>query len=301
MNRTANSLKLSGIFRFTYHTAQPKLPFTQASLIAQVKPTKAQSNKFHKATKPMNTPPKKERLDRLMVDKKLTPTRSKARDLIKSGHVSVDGVITTKAGQIWLDTADIKISDAAPEFVSRAGAKLDHAMERFEIDCSGHNVLDIGASTGGFTQVLLARGAKHVFAVDVGHDQLHPDLIADKRVTSMEGTDARTLTRTKLPLPINAITADVSFISLVKVLESPINLIEPGGWIIALIKPQFEVGRKALGKKGIVKDQDARREVIATITGWFESQPGWHVIGTCPSPLKGQTGNQEYLICAGKE
>lgn len=249
----------------------------------------------------MSTPPKKERLDRLMVEKKLTSTRSKARDLIKSGHVSVDGVITTKAGQIWQDTADIKISDAAPEFVSRAGTKLNHALELFDIECTGLNILDIGASTGGFTQVLLEHGANHVTAVDVGHDQLHPDLAADKRVTSMEGKDARTLTRAELPLPINAITADVSFISLVKVLENPIKLVEPGGWIIALIKPQFEVGRKALGKKGIVKDENARQQVIETITHWLEAQPGWHVIGTCPSPIKGQTGNQEYLICAGKE
>lgn len=244
---------------------------------------------------------KKERLDLLMVEKKLVSTRSKARDLIKSGHVRVDGEITKKAGQIWLGTAEIKIAEEAPDFVSRAGTKLAHAIEQFEIDCSGKTVLDLGASTGGFTQVLLGHEAAHVYAVDVGHDQLHKDIKADERVISMEGQDARTLTKDNFKHPIDAITVDVSFISLMKLLGQPLTLVEPGGWVIALIKPQFEVGKKALGKKGIVKDQEAVQTVLETVTSWFEDQPSWHVIGLIPSPISGQTGNREYLICVGKE
>lgn len=256
--------------------------------------------KQHMSKTQTNTP-KKERLDLLMVEKKLVPTRSKARDLIKSGHVRVDGEIIKKAGQTWLETAEITIAEEAPDFVSRAGTKLKHALKEFEIDCTGKAILDLGASTGGFTQVLLQHEAAHIYAVDVGHDQLHPDLKNNERVTSMEGQDAREITKDKLNHPINAITVDVSFISLMKLLEHPLTLVEPGGWVIALIKPQFEVGKKALGKKGIVKDQAAIKEVIDTITKWFETQPSWHVIGLIPSPITGQTGNQEFLICVGKE
>lgn len=245
--------------------------------------------------------PKKERLDLLMVEKKLVSTRSKARDLIKSGHVRVDGEIIKKAGQAWLETAEITIAKEAPDFVSRAGTKLEHALKEFEMECTGKTVLDLGASTGGFTQVLLQHNAHHIYAVDVGHDQLHQDLKMNERVTSMEGQDARKLTKDDFSHKIDAITVDVSFISLMKLLEQPLTLVEPGGWVIALIKPQFEVGKKALGKKGVVKDQDAIKGVITTITKWFEGQPGWHVIGLIPSPITGQTGNQEFLICVGKE
>jgi len=248
-----------------------------------------------------NKTPKKERLDLLMVQKKLAPTRSKARDLIKSGHVRVDGEITKKAGQTWLETAEIVIAKEAPDFVSRAGVKLSHALKHFEVDCEDKVILDLGASTGGFTQVLLEQGATHIYAVDVGHDQLHPDLKKDGRVTSMEGQDARTLTKESFSYPINAITVDVSFISLMKLLEGPLRLVEPGGWIIALIKPQFEVGKKALGKKGVVKDEAAIEQVLKDMTAWFETHDQWHVIGLIPSPITGQTGNQEFLICAGKE
>lgn len=253
-------------------------------------------------SKPTSPKPlKKERLDLLMVEKKLAPTRSKARDLIKSGHVRVDGEIIKKAGQTWLETAEIIIAKEAPTFVSRAGTKLAHALEHFEIDCKDRAILDLGASTGGFTQVLLQQGAGHVYAVDVGHDQLHQDLRRNNKVTSMEGQDARTLTKENFSQPINAITVDVSFISLMKLLEHPLKLVEPGGWIVALIKPQFEVGKKALGKKGIVKDKQAKDEVLETITNWFHAQTGWHVIGLIPSPITGQTGNEEFLICVGKE
>ncbi|GAA6212799.1 TlyA family RNA methyltransferase [Hyphomicrobiales bacterium 4NK60-0047b] len=245
--------------------------------------------------------PKKVRLDLLMVEKKLVPTRSKARDLIKSGHVRVDGEVTKKAGQIWLETAEIKIAEEAPGFVSRAGIKLAHALEQFEMECKGKTILDLGASTGGFTEVLLGHEAAHVYAVDVGRDQLHKDLKEDERITSMEGRDARTLIKDEFKHPIDAITVDVSFISLMKLLEQPLTLVEPGGWVIALIKPQFEVGKKALGKKGIVKDKEAIQVVLDTVTSWFENQMSWHVIGLIPSPITGQTGNQEFLICVGRE
>lgn len=250
---------------------------------------------------PHNNVPKKERLDLLMVQKNLVSTRSKARDLIKSGHVRVDGEITKKAGQTWQETAEIVIDKSAPDFVSRAGVKLSHALNHFEMECEGKIILDLGASTGGFTQVLLEQGAAHIYAVDVGRDQLHPDLKKEKRVTSMEGQDARTLTKESFSHPINAITVDVSFISLMKLLDGPLKLVEPGGWVIALIKPQFEVGKKALGKKGVVKDEVAIEQVLKDVTAWFESHDQWHVIGLIPSPITGQTGNQEFLICVGKE
>ncbi|GJM00067.1 MAG: hemolysin A [Methyloligella sp.] len=245
--------------------------------------------------------PKKVRLDLLMVEKKLVSTRSKARDLIKSGHVRVDGEVTKKAGQIWLETAEIKIAEEAPGFVSRAGTKLAHALEQFEMECKGKTILDLGASTGGFTEALLGHEAAHVYAVDVGRDQLHENLKGDERVTSMEGRDARTLSKDDFKHPIDAITVDVSFISLMKLLEQPLSLVEPGGWIIALIKPQFEVGKKALGKKGVVKDKQAIQTVLDTVTKWFEDQTSWHVIGLIPSPITGQSGNQEFLICVGRE
>lgn len=248
----------------------------------------------------MDPEEQKQRLDLLMVQRKLAPTRSKARDLIKSGHVSVNGVVSKKAGHILPAEVTIKLALEAPQFVSRAALKLSHAITHFGVECQDRVVLDLGASTGGFTEVLLQKKAAYVYAIDVGHDQLHNDLRRHPNVTSMEGQDARLLKRDQLQHKITAITVDVSFISLMKILETPMNLAEHGSWMVALVKPQFEVGRKALGKKGIVKDQQAIKSAIDAVIGWLETKPGWQVRGTTPSPITGQTGNQEYLLHAVK-
>ncbi len=252
-------------------------------------------------TKADPSSPRKQRLDLLMVEKKLAPTRSKARDLIKEGHVRVDGERVTKAGQSWATSAHITLEDAAPSYVSRSAAKLAHALQAFDVDVSGRTALDVGASTGGFTQILLEHGAAHVYAVDVGHDQLHEDLRGDPHVTSLEGRDARTLNHGDFSIRPTILTADVSFISLMKAIEPCMELLGPDSWIIALIKPQFEVTKKDLNKKGVVKDEATRQAAITHVHAWFEGHRGWHVIGLTPSPLKGHAGNHEMLICVGRE
>ncbi len=245
--------------------------------------------------------PEKQRLDLLMVAKNLAPTRSKARDLINQGYVYVDGEQVTKAGQSWAPTATITLSPSTPDYVSRSAAKLEHGLKTFSVDVKGRTALDVGASTGGFTQILLKAGAAHVYAVDVGHDQLHESLVKDERVTNLEGRDARSLRGQDFaPLP-TILTCDASFISLIKVIEAPMKILPPGSWLIALIKPQFEVSKKDLNKKGVVRDQALSDEAIARIVKWFENQPKWHVIGTTPSPIAGHAGNRETLICVGKE
>ena len=243
----------------------------------------------------------KQRLDLLMVAQNLAPTRSKARDLINQGYVYVDGEQVTKAGQSWARTVNITLSPATPDYVSRSAAKLEHALKTFTVDVEGRTALDVGASTGGFTQILLKAGAAHVYAVDVGHDQLHESLAKDERVTNLEGRDARSLSKEDFaPLP-TILTCDASFISLPKVIEVPMQLLPPGSWLIALIKPQFEVSKKDLNKKGVVREKALSEGAIDRIVKWFEGKPKWHVIGTTPSPIAGHAGNRETLICVGKE
>lgn len=240
----------------------------------------------------------KQRLDLLLVQKGLAPTRSRARELIKTGHVLVNGQVATRPALMVAETTTIALAADAPRHVSRAAAKLEHALAHFNLDARGRTALDIGASTGGFTEILLQQGASHVFAVDVGHGQLHPAIAAHLDVTVMEGRDARTLTKADFSRPPTAMTIDVSFISLLKAIDQPMSLLAPGSWVVALIKPQFEVGRKALGKNGVVKDDDARQAAIDDVIRWFNARPGWTILGTTPSPISGHAGNQEYLIAA---
>jgi len=163
---------------------------------------------------------------------------------------------------------------------------------------AGRVALDVGASTGGFTEVLLARGATKVYAVDVGHGQLHETIKAEPRVVVLERCDARALTREQVPEPIQAIVADVSFISLKKALPAALALAVPGAWLVALVKPQFEAGREAIGKGGIVRDPLVREAAAAQVASWVGSQAGWHVTGIVASPIEGGSGNQEYLLGA---
>lgn len=237
------------------------------------------------------------RLDVALVACGLVATRARARDLIKRGLVRVDGAVVTKAGALVSTDADIQIAGDDARYVSRAALKLVAALDGFGLDPSGRVALDIGASTGGFCQVLLARGASRVYAVDVGRDQLHESLAADPRVISLEQRDARSLGPADVPEPVGAITVDVSFISLRLVLTHVMTFAAPGAWLVALIKPQFEVGREHVGKGGIVTDEAARARAATAIRDLVGAQPGWRTRDPVPSPLTGQGGNREYLLC----
>jgi 23S rRNA (cytidine1920-2'-O)/16S rRNA (cytidine1409-2'-O)-methyltransferase len=184
------------------------------------------------------------------------------------------------------------------DYVSRGALKLAAALDAFGFDAAGRIGLDIGASTGGFTDVLLSRGAAKVYAVDVGHGQLIAKLKDDERVVSLEGRDARSLTREEVPDQVGAIVADVSFISLEKALPASLMLAAPGAWLVALVKPQFEAGRDAIGKGGIVRDAAVREAQGERIRAWLDGQPGWRTVGLMPSPIQGGSGNEEYLVGA---
>ncbi len=240
----------------------------------------------------------RKRLDVVLVERGLAPTRSRARDLIRSGQVRVGDDVCTKVATEVAETQELTLDANAARAVSRGGQKLAAALAAFEFDPDGRIALDVGASTGGFTQVLLDRGARKVYAADVGHGQLHASLKADPRVVSLEGLDARRLTRETVPEPVGAITADVSFISLIKALGPALELAAPGAFLVALVKPQFEVGPERIGKGGIVRDAEARQGALESVTAWLAAQPAWRVAGAIPSPIKGGSGNVEFLIGA---
>ncbi len=237
------------------------------------------------------------RLDKVLLLRGLVETRSRARDLIVRGAVSVGGLVETKPGALVKDDADIVLLEDA-DYVSRGALKLVAALDAFAFDPAGRRALDVGASTGGFTDVLLRRGAVHVTAVDVGHGQLHSRIGSDPRVTSLEGRDARTLSEADVGGAVEAIVADVSFISLEKALPAALALAAPGAWLVALVKPQFEAGREAIGKGGLVKDAAVRDAQAEKISAWIAGLPGWRVAGVIPSPVAGGSGNQEFLLGA---
>jgi 23S rRNA (cytidine1920-2'-O)/16S rRNA (cytidine1409-2'-O)-methyltransferase len=241
------------------------------------------------------------RLDNALVARGLAPSRSQARDLVRRGCVSVDGNVAGKAGLEVEEDAAIAVAEGAQPYVSRGGLKLDVALTAFGLDASGAVALDIGASTGGFTDVLLAHGARRVYSVDVGTGQLHPSLAGDRRVVHLEGTDARRLSRAEVPEPVDAIVADVSFISLTQVLSVPLSLAGEKAWLVALIKPQFEAGREHVGKSGIVRDAAAFALAVEKVSRWIAAQPGWRVVGVIESPITGGSGNREMLIGARRD
>jgi 23S rRNA (cytidine1920-2'-O)/16S rRNA (cytidine1409-2'-O)-methyltransferase len=232
------------------------------------------------------------------VERGLIPTRARARDAILRGHVAVDGRLVRRPAQTVAPEAEITLDDPASGYVSRGSLKLIAALERFAYDPAGRIGLDVGASTGGFTQVLLERGAARVYAVDVGHGQLAPSLAEDPRVTSLEGVNARDLTAEIVPEPAAAIVADVSFISLRLVLPPVLALAADDAWGIFLVKPQFEVGRENVGKGGIVRDTTLAEKTAAEIAGWLEHEMGWRVDGLILSPIAGGDGNREFLLGA---
>jgi 23S rRNA (cytidine1920-2'-O)/16S rRNA (cytidine1409-2'-O)-methyltransferase len=241
---------------------------------------------------------KKKRLDRILVDRGLAATRSRAADLVRLGAVTVDGMTAAKPSMLLLPDVDLAVAADASPYVSRGGLKLAAALDAFGLDPKGLIALDIGASTGGFTDVLLARGATRVFAVDVGSGQLDDKLRQDPRVVALEGTDARRLDMSIVTTPPGAIVADLSFISLTKALLPALQLVAPGAWLVALVKPQFEAGREAVGKGGIVRDAAAQARAVAEVRAFVEAEPGWTVFAEMPSPIPGGSGNEEVLIGA---
>ncbi len=236
------------------------------------------------------------RLDIELVRRGLAASRTQARAAIEAGNVKVAGVLASKPGQLVGAGAAIDWAPPHP-WVSRGGVKLVHALDVFGVDPSGRTCLDIGASTGGFTQVLLARGAAKVVAVDVGRGQLHPKLAADPRVVSLEGRDGRDLTPALIGEAPSLVTCDASFIGLAKLLACPLFLAADTAELTALFKPQFEVGPAHVGKGGIVSDQAAADRAATAFEAWL-GEAGWQVLRWTPSPILGGDGNRERLVHA---
>jgi 23S rRNA (cytidine1920-2'-O)/16S rRNA (cytidine1409-2'-O)-methyltransferase len=238
------------------------------------------------------------RLDVALVERGLADSRAKAQALILAGVVYSRERRLDKPGQPVTHDQPIEIRGHDHPWASRGGVKLAHALEHFGIDTAGGIWLDIGASTGGFTDVLLSRGAARVYAVDVGHGQLAWKLRQDARVVVLERTNARHLSRREVPEPVDGIVCDASFIGLAVVLPAPLALAAPQAHLVALIKPQFEVGPAEVGKGGIVRDPALHRRVCARIAAWLGDQAGWTVLGITDSPISGADGNREFLIAA---
>jgi len=239
----------------------------------------------------------KSRADQLLVDRGLAESRAKAQALILAGLVFSGERKIDKAGYALAADAALEVRGKEHPWVSRGGVKLAHALEHFGWDVAGAVALDVGSSTGGFTDVLLQKGAAKVFAVDVGTNQLAWKLRQDPRVVVHEQTNARYLTGDIVTEPVDIITCDASFISLAKVLDTALGFAKPGGRIVALIKPQFEAERSEIGKGGVVRDPAVRERVCAAAAQWLESR-GWAVEGVTESPITGPEGNVEYLVAA---
>ncbi|MGF1455284.1 MAG: TlyA family RNA methyltransferase [Alphaproteobacteria bacterium] len=239
------------------------------------------------------------RADQWLVVHGIIPSRARAQAEIKAGRVRLDGVPVRRASQTVPAAGRLIWADPAVPYVSRGGLKLAHGLDAFGLDPAGRIALDLGASTGGFTDVLLGRGASRVYAVDVGHGQIDPRLRADPRVVVHERTNARDLTADHLGADdCQAIVCDVSFISLTLALPPALALAGPDAWVVALIKPQFEAGRAHVGKGGVVRDAAQREAVRARLFAWLGAQPGWRLLGTDESPIPGPNGNVEYLMAA---
>jgi 23S rRNA (cytidine1920-2'-O)/16S rRNA (cytidine1409-2'-O)-methyltransferase len=235
------------------------------------------------------------RLDTLLVDRGLVQSRERARALILAGQVRVEGVQVPKPGSSVDSNASVTLLEPDHPWVGRGGLKLAHALDVFAINVRGRDALDIGASTGGFTDVLLQRGARHVVALDVGHNQIDWKLRSDPRVLVLEGVNARHLDPAQLPGPVAIVTIDVSFISLRLILPSVPPVLTPGADVVALVKPQFEAGRAEVGPGGLVRDPEVHARVVADVTA-AAAGIGLVAVAMTPSPVTGASGNQEFLL-----
>jgi 23S rRNA (cytidine1920-2'-O)/16S rRNA (cytidine1409-2'-O)-methyltransferase len=248
----------------------------------------------------MTSKPAKIRLDQALVARGLADSRAAAQRLVMAGLVFSGERRLEKAGQTIVADAALDVRGRPHPYVSRGGLKLEKALEHFAIPVAGRIALDVGASTGGFTDCLLQRGVAKVYAVDVGTNQLAWKLRGDARVVSIEKTNVRALTRTQVPEPIDLVVCDASFIGLRTALPAALALAAPAAHLVALIKPQFEVGKARVGKGGIVREPALHREVCRTIADWLGGQPGWRVLGVTDSPIAGAEGNKEFLIAAAR-
>ena len=238
------------------------------------------------------------RADEALVAQGLADSRSRARALIEAGMVSAGERPVTKPSWNVPDGVKLSLNADDPNYASRGAYKLLHGLERFHIDVTAKTVLDLGAATGGFTDILLRRGAKRVFAVDVGHGQMIKRLADDPHVVNLEGLDARHLTAANIPEPAHVITADLAFISLTKAIGPALGLAASGCDLVALVKPQFEVGRQGIGKGGIVRDPDLRKQALDQVIAHIDATRSWRVCDQCESPITGGDGNVEFLIHA---
>ena len=241
------------------------------------------------------------RADQLLVDHGLVESRTRAQALILAGKVFSGERRIAKAGDLLADAAPLEVRGQDHPWVSRGGVKLQHALQHFGLSPAGRVCLDVGASTGGFTDVLLAHGATRVHAVDVGHGQLAWKLRTDSRVVVHEKTNARYLDPATIADPIEALVCDASFIGLATLLPAPLALCGPSAWAVALIKPQFEAGPEAVGRKGVVRDPAVHEAVCTRIRAWWAGLPGWRVLGITESPITGPEGNKEFLIAAQRQ
>ena len=241
------------------------------------------------------------RADQLLVDRGLVESRTRAQALILAGKVFSGERRIAKPGEALAADAALAVRGQDHPWVSRGGLKLAHAIDRFGLSVEGRICLDVGASTGGFTDVLLAHGATKVHAVDVGHGQLAWKLRTDPRVVVHERVNARYLTANLIDDPIEALVCDASFIGLATLLPAPLALCAPGAWAVALIKPQFEAGPGAVGRRGVVRDPVVHTAVCERVQVWWAAVPGWHVLGVAESPITGPEGNREFLIAAAKD
>ena len=245
------------------------------------------------------------RADEALVARGMAPSRARARQMIESGIVHAHGpgidLIVPKPAWRVGDHIVLALTQADPGFASRGALKLAHALGQFQVPVEGRTALDLGASTGGFCDILLRAGVARVYAVDVGHGQLIDRLVHDPRVIDLSGTDARTLDHAIVPDAVDLITADLAFISLVKAIDPALSLAASGADLLALVKPQFEVGRAHIGKGGIVRDADARARALGSVVDYLNAKPRWRVVAWTPSPITGGDGNQEYLVHAHRD
>ncbi|PHK95103.1 TlyA family rRNA (cytidine-2'-O)-methyltransferase [Pseudoroseomonas rhizosphaerae] len=243
----------------------------------------------------------KQRADVALVERGLVESRARAQALIMAGKVFSNTKRVEKPGQPVAGDTPLEVKGQEHPWVSRGGMKLSHALEHFGLDPAGRVAVDVGASTGGFTDVLLHHGAAKVYAVDVGHGQLAWKLRSDARVVVLEKTNARRLDAALIPEPPGVVVCDASFIGLATVLPAALALAAPGAWAVALIKPQFEAGPELVGKGGVVRDPAVHQAVCDRVVAWWSGLGGWKVLGVEPSPILGPEGNREFLIAARRE